>query len=318
MSLPGIDASATSIGAFSAATMHELGAPSCTAAVALRRVTTLLQGARRADAQGEIQQARELYSEVLKVQKGLARAPLGSIGKSLREVASSVEARLINLREPGDDFEGGASSSRPPTSSGRLTTSFAGGDELSLTACSPRSPKVISTTQWSSGGTPWTSTVLTLKECPLSARPTTRDGNRPGTQDGAGRWRVGSFDGTRPTTRDDSRQQSLDGLRPSTRDGARLQQMIDGGNRGLGARPTTRDGVRPPTRGGTGERRAQDVSIRQVTGRKKRHSSQHAPEYLTFDGSSSASPEPRPSITDWPVPECLSPCIDADESVDLE
>ncbi|CAE8725399.1 unnamed protein product, partial [Polarella glacialis] len=194
-----------------------------------------------------------------------------------------------------------------------------------------------------------------LIECPLSAReghdvgrPTTRDGNRPVTQEGGGRWRVGSFDGTRPATRDarpttrDGRDESrhqqqspLDGVRPSTRDGARLQQMIDGERRviggratdrgdSLGTRPQTRDAARPLTRGGTPQLRPQEVSIRQVTGRKKRHSSQgassHAPETLILEDKHSPSPEPLGVLVDWaPVewaPECLSPCMDADRSLE--
>eukprot|EP00440_Ansanella_granifera_P057455 gb/GFBE01062283.1/.p1 GENE.gb/GFBE01062283.1/~~gb/GFBE01062283.1/.p1 ORF type:complete len:355 (+),score=29.95 gb/GFBE01062283.1/:1-1065(+) len=322
---------------------QELGAPACSGALALRRVTTLLQGARRADAQGEQQQAKELYTEVLKVQKSLSRAPLGSFGKSLRDVAAGVEARLLQIKQEMKEEDGGmATSSRPATSSCsrvnslQLPQSRSGGgafsgDELHAPGISPRSPKVTSQAtatsapSWASGG---------LMECPLSARdgydgrPATRDGVRPCTQEGAGRWRVGSFDGNRPVTRDgpsvDHSRQTLDGVRPSTRDGARLQQMIDGNNRraaadgSSGTRPTTRDGVRPPTRIGTGERRAQDVSIRQVTGRKKRHSSQHAPEMLSLEtAGSSPSPEPRPpGGVEW-APECLSPCMDADESVEL-
>ena len=37
-------------------------------ALALRRVTTLLQGARRAEGQGEHQQAQELYSEAARIE----------------------------------------------------------------------------------------------------------------------------------------------------------------------------------------------------------------------------------------------------------
>lgn len=326
----GVDSSALGApgAAASGLARQELSAPACSGALALRRVTTLLQGARKADSQGEHQQARELYSEVLKVQKSLSRAPLGSFGKSLRDVAAGVEARLIQMKQEED---AGAASSRPATSSvSRVTSlqlpqsrggggSFASGDEFSGPVISPRSPKVT--------GDP-------VINCPLSARdgydgrPATRDGTRdagvrPGTQD---KRRVGSFDGGRPITRDgpsvDHSRQTLDGVRPSTRDGARLQQMIDGGGRrgaageGADARPRTRDGVRPP-RSGTGERRAQDVSIRQVTGgRKKRHSN-HAPEILNLENASSPSPEPRPPCgVEW-APECLSPCMDADESVEL-
>eukprot|EP00437_Effrenium_voratum_P028649 CAMPEP_0181401332 /NCGR_PEP_ID=MMETSP1110-20121109/2593_1 /TAXON_ID=174948 /ORGANISM="Symbiodinium sp., Strain CCMP421" /LENGTH=297 /DNA_ID=CAMNT_0023523493 /DNA_START=169 /DNA_END=1062 /DNA_ORIENTATION=+ len=295
MSLPlvgvtGIDACGTPAGL--ALTRQELSACSgpCSGALALRRVTTLLQGARRADAQGETQQAQELYSEVLKVQKSFSRAPMGGFGKSLRDVATGVEARLTQLKQ---EIQEEACSSRPATSSRNLQSRGAVDDH------SPQDPKA--------NGWP-------VMEC-LSARdgydgrPATRDGVRPCTQEGAGRWRGGSLDGSRPVTRDgEHSRQRLDGVRPSTRDGARLQQMIDG-NRRSDTRPGTRDG-RPPTRGATGERK-QDISLRQVT-RKKRQPSQHAPEVLSFE---SPSPEDR-APCEW-APECLSPCMDADESVEL-
>jgi len=263
---------------------------------------------------------------VLKVQKSLSRAPLGSFGKSLRDVAAGVEARLIQMKQQED---AGSASSRPATSSAargttlQLPQSRGGGEQSSAgPVISPRSPKVMGpTAPTAASGTNRSSDQIgPLNACDgYDGRPATRDGSRPCTQDGGGRWRVGSFGG-RPVTRD---VPCVDRVRPSTRDGARLQQMIDGGGSRRGAaaegavRPRTREGVRPPTRSGTGERRAQDVSIRQVTGgRRKRHSNQHAPEILNLENASSPSPEPRPACAHW-APECLSPCMDADESVEL-
>ncbi|CAE7727401.1 unnamed protein product [Symbiodinium sp. CCMP2456] len=112
--------------------------------------------------------------------------------------------------------------------------------------------------------------------------------------------------------------------------------MIDGNRRSeAGPRPGTRDG-RASTRGGTAERRGHETSIRQATGRsKKRHPSQHAPEVLNLDSSSSpevqtqtqqAQPlqlllmeDSRQNRAPFGVlaPECLSPCMDADESAEL-
>mmetsp|Transcript_61713 Transcript_61713/g.137777 ORF Transcript_61713/g.137777 Transcript_61713/m.137777 type:complete len:314 (-) Transcript_61713:36-977(-) len=311
MSLPlvgvtsGIDSTAigTSPGLTLARQELTVSAP-CSGALALRRVTTLLQGARRADAQGEHQQAKELYSEVLKVQKSLSRAPMGSFGKSLRDVANGVEARLTQLKQEIQEEEGGCSS--------RTVGSLRTGLQLPGTGDDPPSPK-------DSGASARLREGL---ECPLSARdgydrPATRDGVRPCTQDGGSRWRGGgNLEGSRPVTRDglEHPRQMLDGVRPSTRDGARLQQMIDGNRRSeAGARPGTRDG-RPSARGSTAERRGHETAIRQVTGRKKRHPSQHAPDVLSLDNSS--SPEPRAPCGVL-APECLSPCMDADESAEL-
>eukprot|EP00931_Biecheleriopsis_adriatica_P062739 TRINITY_DN37883_c0_g1_i1.p1 TRINITY_DN37883_c0_g1~~TRINITY_DN37883_c0_g1_i1.p1 ORF type:complete len:240 (+),score=37.29 TRINITY_DN37883_c0_g1_i1:123-842(+) len=239
------------------------------------------------------------------MQKGLSRGFAGSYGKSLRDVATEVETRLsqMDLRED----ESGISGHRPHQGScGRMSSlqlPGRGGEELPpTTGFSPRT-----------NAHNWPSSQV---ECPLSARdgydgrPTTRDGGRPGTQDG-GRMRIGSFNGARPVTRDgppaEHMRQTLDGVRPNTRDGARLQQMIDGNRRGggvagdAGARPTTRDSLRPPR-----------------TGRKKRHSSQTPPEVQSLDSApSSPSPEPRPPCNEW-APECLSPCMDGDESELLE
>jgi len=360
---------------------QELAAPACSGALALRRITSLLAGARRADAQGDHVQARELYSEILKVQRTLSRAPLGSIGKSLREVTVGVEARLQVLRQELQGDSTTCSSSRPTTNcsapsssstacaaplSGRgssagmeeLMAGQPGSGALSSRVMVPPSAPAQELPQQAAqacgvAASPPGWDTSAIPECPNSARdgcggrPTTRDGGamRPYTQDSSRRPsrgpRQGSLDeGGRPATRDDTRlqqqQQSLDGVRPSTRDGARLQQMIDGARRsnssrhGSGERPQTRDGVRPPTRSGPGERRGQDVSIRQVTGRRKRHQ-QQAPDVLSLEPASGmgvggpaaalldasvttavASPSP-----DGRPPQSLSPCADADESVEL-
>jgi len=330
--------------------------PACSGALALRRITGLLQSARRADAQGEHQQARELYAEILKIHRTLARASLGSIGKSLREVVSGVEVRLQQLRQELREGEGSTtcSSSRPTTNCsapssacknsggglgvGSLGTSI---EELLQPPRSgswssrPREQQPVDMVSMNSGNC-WPIDLAPFPECPVSARdnhvgrPPTRDSARPCTQDGSARrpgtsgdWRLG----TRPSTRDESRQQceSLDGVRPSTRDGARLQQMIAGERRRggsrpqtrdcMGSRPTTRDGVRPPTRSGISERRhGQDVSIRQVTGRRKANHSQQA------GGMSPATASPpgplSPAASDSQSLESLSPC-DVDESVEL-
>mmetsp|Transcript_159992 Transcript_159992/g.513333 ORF Transcript_159992/g.513333 Transcript_159992/m.513333 type:complete len:349 (-) Transcript_159992:130-1176(-) len=277
---------------------QELAVPACSGAVALRRATSLLSAARRADAQGDHQQARELYTEVLKVQKSLARAPLGSIGKSLRDVAVGVEARLQHLREAEAQQQapgGVAASSRPGTSSNAAPSSSSTAVPSAAAGGPAGGAGDDDAAGGNVGGASETSAAA-LPDCPVSARnncadrPTTRDGTslRPCTQDGK---RPGTMDGGfwRPTTRDgSSRQSSLDGMRPSTRDGQRLQQMIDGGgghrhrgaSRGHGSRGPPkpgdgsdsvrdRDGVRPATRSGPeGVRvsvsRGQDVSIRQV------------------------------------------------------
>ncbi|CAE7500759.1 unnamed protein product [Symbiodinium microadriaticum] len=350
----GIDATAIGGGPGLTLSRQELTACSgpCSGALALRRVTTLLQGARRADAQGEHQQAKELYSEVLKVQKSLSRAPMGSFGKSLRDVANNVEARLTQLKQEIQEEEGGCSSSGGSLAGGRTPPGALalGALGLGLGGLGQTLP------QWGSGpGGPGsggsgddTSSMKVsgntsrnweaVLDCPLSARdgydrPATRDGARPCTQDGS-RWRLES----RPVTRDGplEHRQTLDGVRPSTRDGARLQQMIDGNRRSeAGPRPGTRDG-RASTRGGTAERRGHETSLRQATGRsKKRHPSQHAPEVLNLDTSSSPEAQTQPQQAQ-PLqlllmedsrqnrapfgvlaPECLSPCMDADESAEL-
>lgn len=279
----------------------------CSGVLALRRVTSLLSAARRADAQGQHQKARDLYAEVLKAQQGLARAPLGSIGKSLKEVTATVEARLQHLNQVlGEE----GSSSRPATSGSTAIPGSVNG--LSSSGVWPQEGE-----EEDQRVVPW-DMAGPLFECPVSARDTNVTG-RPGTQEGSSRRTAA--EGWRPTTRDGltSRQSSLDGLRPSTRDGQRLQQMIDGGGAhhgqssrghssgghssrghssggrggssafaqgamgggggcvapitsttgGSGTGRESRDSARPPTSGGLGSSRGQDVSIRQVTGRRR-------------------------------------------------
>lgn len=233
---------------------------SCTGAVALRRVTQLLAGARQADNAGLYSEAIELYSEVLKVHRSISRAPLGSIGKSLREVAAGVEVRLAALRqEDGSSW----SVSRPSgTASVRGQSSL---DEI-------RSPRAV---------------LSSLTDCP-------RQGDRPPTST----WRdVGGFEtSVRPSTRSGflENDRCLDGFRPSTKEGRGLQKMIDG------KRPETRDG-RPGTRNGTGDRRSLDVSVRQVSNSRRK---QGPPDILVLDEAQFPG-------------DCLSPCADVDESVDL-
>lgn len=332
-------------------------APVCSGVLALRRVTSLLSSARRADAQGKYQQARELYSEVLKVQKSLAKAPLGSIGKSLRGVCAGVEARLQQLRHElreADSTTGG--SSRPATNASAPSSSssaaaaaagpvgFAGqpeGDEAGSPAAGvrPGANMTLSwgdlpgqtTPRWNSAASP-SGGPASARDAFCSARPETRDGSRPRphTQEGSARDGAGAEGHYRPQTRDgSSRQSSLDGVRPNTRDGQRLQQMIDGSRRGSSrgaapgagagappprdSRPQTRDSARPPTRSGlgtAGSSRGLDVSIRQASGRRKRHErvssvgSHQTAESPSLDGGAGCRSE---SLGVFP----------ADESVDL-
>lgn len=360
--------------------VQELSAPACSGALALRRITALLSSARRADAQGEFVQARDLYLEVLKVQRSISRAPLGSIGKSLRDVVVGVEARLHQLQPILKEVDSTTCSSSRPTTNCSVP-SASSKSTLSNGNCArglaSNNGDILHLHQ---GGSTWSSrpshglqgdlstqsmqasswdTVGSL-ECPLSARdgyggrPTTRDGvrtdagmrpctheGRPGTSDwsrrqlSAGAGEFGGLDGVRPSTRDDLRlQQSLNGTRPSARDRENSRKQV----RASGAevietprrpsyesalehsphdrrtspaqRPVTRDGVRPPTRGlaGATERRCQDVTIRQVTGRRKRHTPQQASEVLNLETVSPVgSPSPIPS------PETFL----GDESVDL-
>jgi len=214
-----------------------------------------------------------------------------------------------------------------------------------------------------------------------TGRPGTRDGGgRPGTRGGI-ESRSQTRDGAVRVGECDRRQSSLDGVRPGTRDEKRLQQMIDGTTSSRGGtssrgpqaavsssaappvlpsgappqsreskRPQTRDGdARPPTRGGTAggppsSSRGQDVSIRQVTGRRRKHGDR---EISSRHGSSGPDrdrerrePQERPevlSLENFPGPSgsargtspggmwgssngfepLAGPFIDADESVDL-
>lgn len=262
-------------------------APACSGVLALRKITQLLSKARRADAQGDLAEARELYTELLKVQRSIARAPLGSIGKSLKDVASEVEARLKILQQNADvpTLEADSitcSGSRPPTHGSApsgLPKGRGGSKEPRLSHCADRTHSgdvVSSMLQQQSIHAAWGTMAFDAAPSSASGRPQTRgsadDGGngRPGTRDG-GTGRPGprgqTADRSSLTTRESA--SGLDGMRPSTRDGARLQQVIEGKtsktskrepNRGSGEifrdrsdlqqRPTTRDGVRLPSRGG--------------------------------------------------------------------
>jgi len=301
------------------------------------------------------------------VQRTLSRAPLGSIGKSLREVVVGVEARLQQLRENDSTTCG---SSRPSTECRSSKSTAVNG------SCGRGGPTAVGLPGHhrqddlppphpsGGGGVSWSTRPVnglqadhsaapsqvswdtSLFDCPASARdgyggrPTTRDearsgtagirpcteGGRPATSDcwrqlGAGPCQT--LDGTRPSTRDDMRlQQQLDGTRPSARDrknGSRDVATPRRPSLGLedglrhrhpsceGQRPTTRDGLRPPR---TQERRCQDVTIRQVTGTRKRHNRQAPPDVLNLEG---AYPERSPS----PVPGLESIDAFGDESVEL-
>ncbi|CAK9052395.1 unnamed protein product [Durusdinium trenchii] len=81
--------------------------------------------------------------------------------------------------------------------------------------------------------------------------------------------------------------------------------MIDGNRRSEG-RPSTRDRA---SRTGLSRQ-----DSRQATSRKKRQPSASHAELFGFDRS--ASPEPRAPCEVF-AHECLSPCVDADESVEL-
>lgn len=240
-------------------------APPCSATLALRRITSLLAGARRADAQGEYPQARELYTEILKVQRSLARAPLGSIGKSLRDVAAGVEARLQHLRVEGREGDSTTcSSSRPTTnnsapsssskcsSAARPNSQGNRGSHTGLDDLMPFSPSG----QWSSRIGPQISPEVpcgyttnawdtsTIPESPAMARdgcngrPTTRDGGtRPcSTQDSGINRRPSKVEDRRPNTQD----RGLDSMRHDSADLRHAQQQatLDG------TRPSTRDGAR--------------------------------------------------------------------------
>lgn len=336
----------------------------------MRRVTALLSSARRADAQGEYQQARELYSEVLKVQRSLANAPLGSIGKSLRDVAAGVETRLQHLRQElrdgGDGVTTAASRSSASASTASSSSAKHAGSVSNLNSSRgaaladirdpPRAgawsvrPGSNGSQLFSTGFLPECATASSwdtsgMGSCPASARdgcggrPTTRDGSvRPCTQDGARRpstkdaRRQHGHESARPATRDAASrgddisrppQTPLDGVRPCTREDARLQQMITGSShrhsaRGEGggnsSRPQTKDAARPPARSGVSERRCQDVSIRQLSGKGKRNrqgSEASGTDAAVAPPSRDASPSPLPTSR---TPESLS---GGDEVVDL-
>lgn len=247
-----------------AAGIGELAAPACSGALALRRITALLSGARRADAQGDYAQARDLYSEVLKVNRTLSRAPLGSIGKSLRDVVVGVEARLQTLRQElreGDSTT--CSSSRPttncsaPSSSSKSSTNCVGpgrGSNFTGPSLALASGREDMLAQLASGredvlaqlpgagascslGNNWPhraqsshphEDIADVPDCPASARE--GYGGRPTTRDGT------AAAGKRPCTYDNSA-----GGRPNTSDNWRQEgswKMLDG------TRPSTRDDLR--------------------------------------------------------------------------
>eukprot|EP00439_Symbiodinium_sp_Y106_P085201 s635_g27.t2 len=115
MSLPlvgvtsGIDATAIGGGPGLTLSRQELTACSgpCSGALALRRVTTLLQGARRADAQGEHQQAKELYSEAHRVALKNTLSPDCENSDVLPvpwELAQHAFLALTNISRPGRHF----------------------------------------------------------------------------------------------------------------------------------------------------------------------------------------------------------------------
>lgn len=293
---------------------EELPVPVCSGAVALRRVTSLLASARRADTQGEYHEACELYAEALSVQRTLSRAPLGSIGKSLRDAAAGVEVRLQQLRnELGEANSTTCSGSRPTTNnSAPSSSSKHSAPGASTAARSARGGRGSSlgreeitpprTTYWNSqleGQMPsefcgaaqpsvacWGAAV-TIPGCAAEAlRPCALEGGRwHGRAEAAGCGRPATRDGARMHLQPN--QPSLDGVRPSTRNGTLIQQMINGSGRSssmhAGQRPPMQNGVRPPTRDGPPERRGQDVSIRKVAGRRKRHQHSHDEEVCTVD-----------------------------------
>lgn len=277
-------------------------APACSGALALRRITALLSSARRADAQGEFSQARDLYMEVVKVQRTLSRAPLGSIGKSLREVVVGVEARLQQLQPDGSDSTpckripsssskssavkalgvgggptaagqrqddgGGSKSSRPPgLPGGELPSSQVSWDLLDLSDCPPSARDGY-------GGRPTTRDGHTVDGTKQPAgRPTTRDGCREGgirpCTDNNGRpatsdcWRQLGLDGSRLLASSGPGGASgLDGTRPATREDIRLQHQLDG------TRPSARDRK-------NGSREATETTPRRPS-RESRHASSDA------------------------------------------
>lgn len=245
--------------------------PLCSGAQALRRITQLLSSARRAESQCEYARACELYQEVVKINRTLTHAPLGSIGASLRDVAEDVEGRLVVLQEK---CEAGGMSGKPSMSSLTKISSGVGRGKSERQMASSSQLSVPS--YWDMGGT------------------LEHDGQRSKTRD------------SRPTTQDSRRMCSLDGTRPSTRDDMQLQQQLEGTRPLLlteTARPSTnggrlgtnsgRDGVRPPTRSGLSDRRIQDVMIR--TSKKPSRLAQGAPEVMSFEvGSPATSPSPEP------------------------
>lgn len=279
------------------------------------------------------------------MQRTLSRAPLGSIGKSLREVVVGVEARLQQLQPALRENEGTAVGSSRPSTHGHPSASSKSAANGSCARGGPTAAGHHAPEDGGGGGALSWDTLNKPSEGSNSARdgyggrPTTRDGRptcdnarngdgagiRPGTEGGrpatsdcglgrgtAGTALASGLDGTRPSTRDDMRlQQQLDGIiRPSARErknGSRevtrehietprggtgqnrlASRESQRGNRQSsceGQRPSTRDGrdgVRPPRTGGGTERRCNDVTIRQVTGSRKKQS-QKASDVLNLE-----------------------------------
>lgn len=308
------------------------------------------------------------------MQRTLSRAPLGSIGKSLKEVVVGVEARLQQLQQGvGESDRATGGSSRPSTHSGHSGPS-ASSKSSAVDGRARGGPTAVGHHRQddlppphpsgASGGSclrPLTglqaelsaaanqvSWEMDIPECPLSARdgyggrPTTRDasrdgdgrggrsaGIRPCTEGGGGRPAtssgLGVLDGTRPSTRDDMRlQQQLDGTRPSARERKNGSREVVTPRRPSrenrhpsceGQRPTTRDGVRVPRTDKPQERRVQDVTIRQVTGSRRKRHNQQASEVLNLEAvSTEGSPE---AYSDVFSPESSGGDAFGDESVEL-
>lgn len=233
------------------------------------------------------------------MQRTLSRAPLGSIGKSLREVVVGVEARLQQLQP----VEGhGTTCSRIPSASSKSSAANVHCARGGPTAAGHRQDDLPpphpggAGGSWSTRPTPglpgeiplqvnWD--LLDISECPPSARdgyggrPTTRDAERSGV---AG-IRPCTTEGGRPATSDCWRQQSsglglaagLDGTRPSTRDDIRLQHQLDG------TRPSARD-----RKNGSREAFPREPSYIETTprrpSRENRQSSVEAARPATRDG----------------------------------
>eukprot|EP00929_Paragymnodinium_shiwhaense_P043962 TRINITY_DN22564_c0_g1_i1.p2 TRINITY_DN22564_c0_g1~~TRINITY_DN22564_c0_g1_i1.p2 ORF type:complete len:384 (+),score=51.18 TRINITY_DN22564_c0_g1_i1:59-1153(+) len=249
-------------GSFTASgTADEETAPACSGVLALRRITTLLSSARKAESSGEVSKAKREYGEVIKIQQSLARAPLGSMGKTLKEVVAGVEVRLTALNQelpssrPATSSRTSALASAsakvllgPPSTSGGLTGAWVSpaAEAAGERPCT-REGSALGGARPSTRGRQGPSS-LSEGRAPLSARegrPDTRGGRQPplsardpGDGGGGGRSMLERGSGSgRPATREGSGDRrsaqsglafGLDGTRPSTRDGVRLQGLIGG------------------------------------------------------------------------------------------